>query len=58
MKTYSTQPDLTSGIGGDLSGASQPHKHVQLIPVEDDGPPVERLARAMKVDYPGMYEAL
>ncbi|PCH43417.1 ATP adenylyltransferase [Wolfiporia cocos MD-104 SS10] len=37
---------------GDLSGASQPHKHVQLIPLEDDGPPVERLARATKIDYP------
>ena len=39
--------------GGDLSGASQPHKHLQLIPVEDDGPPVERLARKTKIDFPG-----
>lgn len=39
--------------GGDLSGASQPHKHLQLIPVEDDGPPVERLARKAKIDFPG-----
>ncbi|TFK83200.1 HIT-like protein [Polyporus arcularius HHB13444] len=35
---------------GDLSGASQPHKHVQLIPIDDDGPPVEKLARAAKID--------
>ena len=39
--------------GGDLSGASQPHKHLQLIPVEGDGPPVERLARKAKIDFPG-----
>ncbi|CCM01925.1 uncharacterized protein FIBRA_03998 [Fibroporia radiculosa] len=43
---------------GDLSGASQPHKHIQLIPLEDDGPPIERLARAMKVDYPDKPFAL
>jgi len=30
---------------GDRSGASQPHKHIQFIPIEDDGPPIERLAR-------------
>ncbi|KAI0930179.1 hypothetical protein AcW1_008934 [Taiwanofungus camphoratus] len=35
---------------GDLSGASQPHKHIQLIPVDDDGPPVERLARAANLE--------
>ncbi|KAI0779321.1 HIT-like protein [Fomes fomentarius] len=35
---------------GDLSGASQPHKHVQLLPVEDDGPPVEKLARSIRID--------
>ncbi|KAI0821707.1 ATP adenylyltransferase-domain-containing protein [Trametes gibbosa] len=35
---------------GDLSGASQPHKHLQLIPIEDDGPPVERLARAAQLE--------
>ncbi|KAH9935653.1 HIT-like protein [Fomitopsis serialis] len=38
---------------GELSGASQPHKHLQLIPVDDDGPPIERLARKTKIDYPG-----
>lgn len=43
---------------GNLSGASQPHKHVQLIPLEDDGPPVEKLARATKVDYPDRPFAL
>jgi len=38
--------------GGNLSGASQPHKHIQLIPLdlEDDGPPVERLARKASVE--------
>ncbi|TFY60554.1 hypothetical protein EVJ58_g5081 [Rhodofomes roseus] len=36
---------------GDLSGASQPHKHLQLIPVEDDGPPIERLTRKTKIDF-------
>ncbi|KAI9061770.1 hypothetical protein FKP32DRAFT_1594300 [Trametes sanguinea] len=36
---------------GDLSGASQPHKHLQLIPIEDDGPPIEKLARAAKIEH-------
>lgn len=39
--------------GGDLSGASQPHKHLQLIPVEDDGPPIEHLARGVKLEQEG-----
>jgi len=43
---------------GELSGASQPHKHLQLIPVEDDGPPIERLARKTKIDYPDRAFAL
>jgi len=30
---------------GDRSGASQSHKHMQFIPVEGDGPPLEKLAR-------------
>ncbi|KAF9241581.1 hypothetical protein BU15DRAFT_87164 [Melanogaster broomeanus] len=30
---------------GTNSGASQSHKHVQFIELENDGPPVERLAR-------------
>ncbi|PBK58849.1 hypothetical protein ARMSODRAFT_946017 [Armillaria solidipes] len=38
---------------GDLSGASQPHKHIQLITVEDDdGPPIEALARAVTLEAP------
>ncbi|KAJ3489038.1 hypothetical protein NLI96_g2403 [Meripilus lineatus] len=37
---------------GSYSGASQPHKHLQLIPIEDDGPPVERLARAANLEVP------
>ncbi|KAI0762132.1 HIT-like protein [Trametes elegans] len=36
---------------GDQSGASQPHKHIQLLPIEDDGPPVERLARKAKIEH-------
>ncbi|TBU24517.1 HIT-like protein [Dichomitus squalens] len=35
---------------GDLSGASQPHKHIQLLPIDDDGPPVETLARSTKLE--------
>jgi len=35
---------------GDRSGASQPHKHIQFIPIEDeDGPPIERLAMAARI---------
>lgn len=37
---------------GDNSGASQPHKHAQFIPIEDDGPPVEKLARRTKLETP------
>jgi ATP adenylyltransferase len=35
---------------GDHSGASQPHKHIQFIPIEGDGPPIERLARTVKLE--------
>jgi len=36
---------------GDRSGASQPHKHVQFLPTStEDGPPIERLARAARID--------
>ncbi|OAX37403.1 hypothetical protein K503DRAFT_850460 [Rhizopogon vinicolor AM-OR11-026] len=34
---------------GSNSGASQAHKHIQFIEVED-GPPIERLARATKLE--------
>ncbi|KAJ7217762.1 ATP adenylyltransferase-domain-containing protein [Mycena pura] len=38
---------------GDISGASQAHKHVQFIPLEDeDGPPIEYLARRVKLETP------
>ncbi|KAF5380465.1 hypothetical protein D9615_004622 [Tricholomella constricta] len=37
---------------GDNSGASQPHKHIQFIPVEDDGPPIESLARSANLEMP------
>ncbi|GLB37652.1 putative ATP adenylyltransferase [Lyophyllum shimeji] len=35
---------------GEQSGASQPHKHLQFIPIEDDGPPTERLARSAHLE--------
>jgi len=35
---------------GDRSGASQPHKHMQFIPVENDGPPIEKLARLQQLE--------
>ncbi|KAI0266844.1 ATP adenylyltransferase-domain-containing protein [Gloeopeniophorella convolvens] len=36
---------------GDRSGASQAHKHIQFLPVEDeDGPPIERLAANARID--------
>jgi len=35
---------------GENSGASQPHKHLQFIPVEDDGPPVEKLAKVTRLE--------
>ncbi|KAI0318386.1 HIT-like domain-containing protein [Amylostereum chailletii] len=35
---------------GENSGASQPHKHLQFIPTEeDDGPPIELLAQAAEL---------
>ncbi|THH29206.1 hypothetical protein EUX98_g4982 [Antrodiella citrinella] len=37
---------------GVLSGASQPHKHLQFIPIEDDGPPTEKLARSTHLEVP------
>ncbi|KAL5507168.1 APA2 [Sanghuangporus vaninii] len=36
---------------GDVSGASQAHKHIQFFPVEDDGPPIERLARTVNLGH-------
>ncbi|KAF9070100.1 hypothetical protein BDP27DRAFT_644265 [Rhodocollybia butyracea] len=38
---------------GDLSGASQPHKHLQFIEVDEDGPPVEVLARSVSLESQG-----
>ena len=53
-----SKPDISLSSflleGGDRSGASQPHKHLQFIPTEnEDGPPVERLARAARIDKDG-----
>ena len=46
---------LTMVTGGELSGASQPHKHLQLIPIDADGPPVEKLARSKNIEVLGAY---
>lgn len=35
-----------------LSGASQPHKHVQFLPLDEDAP-IERLAKRAKLEQPG-----
>ncbi|KAJ8077213.1 bifunctional AP-4-A phosphorylase/ADP sulfurylase [Marasmius tenuissimus] len=37
---------------GELSGASQAHKHLQLIEVEDDGPPIEVIAQQINLETP------
>ncbi|KAI0305733.1 hypothetical protein B0F90DRAFT_1098460 [Multifurca ochricompacta] len=35
---------------GDRSGASQAHKHIQFLPTqEEDGPPIERVAKAARI---------
>ena len=44
--------------GGDLSGASQPHKHIQLIPIEEDGPPIEKTARAVTLEVAGRHATI
>jgi ATP adenylyltransferase len=38
---------------GDRSGASQHHKHMQLMPCEQGDPPIEKLARAAKLETTG-----
>ncbi|KAI6040311.1 ATP adenylyltransferase-domain-containing protein [Pisolithus marmoratus] len=35
------------------SGASQPHKHVQFIEVDRDGPPLEKITRNLKIEASG-----
>ncbi|KAF9263369.1 hypothetical protein L218DRAFT_1035124 [Marasmius fiardii PR-910] len=37
---------------GELSGASQAHKHLQLVEIEDDGPPIETIARQIRLETP------
>jgi len=38
---------------GDNSGASQPHKHIQFIPLDnEDGPPIDRLAKQAHIEQP------
>lgn len=45
-------------LGGDNSGASQPHKHLQFLPLEnEDGPPIEILARDTNLEAPGKFDA-
>ncbi|KAG9001635.1 bifunctional AP-4-A phosphorylase/ADP sulfurylase [Tulasnella sp. 427] len=39
---------------GPLSGSSQPHKHLQFMPlVEENAPPIERLARRQRLEVDG-----
>ena len=42
-------------LGGENSGASQPHKHVQFIPVDEDydAPPIEELAKNAQLESQG-----
>ncbi|KAF5370748.1 hypothetical protein D9758_001877 [Tetrapyrgos nigripes] len=38
---------------GDLSGASQPHKHLQFIEADDEeGPPIEKIAKTINLETP------
>ncbi|KAG6850950.1 hypothetical protein H0H93_005819 [Arthromyces matolae] len=39
---------------GAHSGASQARKHIQFIPIEDNNPPIEMLARAANLEIPGV----
>lgn len=41
-----------------LQGASQPHKHIQFIPVDDDGPPIEKLAKSVKLETEGLLNQI
>ncbi|TFK68683.1 ATP adenylyltransferase [Pluteus cervinus] len=44
---------------GDASGASQPHKHIQFLPVDDPrGPPIEKLAALVQIESPDKPFAL
>lgn len=38
--------------GGVRSGASQPHKHIQFIPLDDDAP-IDKLAQSINLETPG-----
>jgi ATP adenylyltransferase/5',5'''-P-1,P-4-tetraphosphate phosphorylase II len=50
---------LLRSEGGDSSGASQPHKHVQFIPIEGaDGPPIERIAKAVNLESPSTFHPI
>ena len=50
---YSLRPN-DSELGGDNSGASQAHKHIQFVPLDDEsGPPIERLARQAQLEFAG-----
>ncbi|KAI0027818.1 HIT-like domain-containing protein [Vararia minispora EC-137] len=35
---------------GEESGASQPHKHIQFMPTEEDGPPIEELTSSANLE--------
>ena len=54
FKSHSNMSD--SMEGGDHSGASQPHKHIQFIPIEEeDGGPIERVAKSKTLETPGAF---
>lgn len=46
-------PESDERKGGDLSGASQPHKHVQFVPADNNGPPIETLANSQQIEEQG-----
>jgi len=50
--TFHAYSCLLSELGGDRSGASQAHKHLQFLPTEAAGPPVEQAARQYQVQDP------
>lgn len=43
---------------GPLSGSSQPHKHLQFMPIPEEGaPPIEKLAQRQRLEVDGMGDA-
>jgi ATP adenylyltransferase len=47
---------IHSKSGGENSGASQAHKHIQFVPLADEsGPPIEHLARKAQLEFAGKF---